>query len=232
MWDEQFAAFAPHHRVIRYDARGFGRTTSESGTFSDRQDIVDLLAHLGIARAAILGLSRGGHLAIDFTLEHPELVDALIAVAAGVSGYQNTPTAAEMQLFGRYRALWERRDIAELTEFEVRIWADGPGQPEGRAPAPVRDRVRQMVANNYATHQETLQSPPLEPPAIERLGEVRAPALVIVGDLDFSDTIAAMDALAMGLPNARQVVFPGVAHMVNMEQPERFNATVLEFLAS
>lgn len=119
----------------------------------------------------------------------------------------------------------------ELTDFEVRIWADGPGQPAGRAPAQVRDRVRQMVANNYASHQEELVSPPLEPPAIERLGEIRVPTLVIVGDLDFSDTIAAMDVLAQGVPNARQVVFPGVAHIVNMEQPERFNATVLAFLA-
>lgn len=88
-----------------------------------------------------------------------------------------------------------------------------------------------MVAHNYTSHQEELASPSLEPPAIERLGEMRVPTLVIVGDLDFSDTIAAKDALAQGIPNARQVVFPGVAHMVNMEQPEHFNATVLAFLA-
>lgn len=232
MWDEQFSAFTPHYRVIRYDARGFGRTISESGDFSDREDIVALLAHLGITRTAVLGLSRGGHLAIDFTLEHPELVDTLIAVAAGVSGFPFAPTEAETQLFNQYEALIEQKDYARLTDLGVHIWVDGPAQPEGRGPASVRSRVRQMMTNNYALHPEELRSPRLDPPAFARLGEIRVPALVCIGDLDFSDTIAAMDALTRGIAGAREVVFPGVAHMVNMEQPARFNSIVLEFLAS
>lgn len=230
MWDEQLAPFARHHRVIRYDKRGFGKTTTEDGAFSGRQDIVELLGHLGVNRTAVLGLSNGGQLAIDFTLEHPELVEALIAVAAGVSGYEPSATEAEMRLFDEYLALQEQQDTAGLVELGVRVWCDGPGQPEGRADARVRERIRASLANNYRTHHEELQPRPLEPPAIERLGAIRAPTLAVAGDLDESGTVAAMTLLGERVAGARHVVFPGVAHMVNMEAPERFNALVLEFL--
>jgi 3-oxoadipate enol-lactonase len=230
MWDEQFSAFAQRYRVIRYDTRGFGKTTSGDVSFSNRQDIVDLLRHLGIERTAILGLSRGGQIAIDFTLEHPEMVTALIAVAAGVSGFEGPATDAEKQLFTEYERLEEEKDYETLTEFEVRVWADGPGQPAGRAAASVRERLREMIANNYRLHHEQTQPRVLEPPAVDRLGEIQVPTLVIWGDLDFSDVGAAMGLLAERVSGAQQVGFPGVAHMVNMEQPERFNAVVLDFL--
>lgn len=234
MWDEQFAAFARHYRVIRFDKRGFGKTTSQNGAYSFRQDIVTLLHHLGVSRTAILGLSNGGALALDFTLEHPELVDALIVVAGGVSGLQESPvppTPAEIELFSQYEAAEQRKDYDTLTELGVRAFGDGPGQPEGRAETSVRERMRDMIANNYRLHSAELVEPRrLEPPAIGRLGEIHVPTLVIVGDLDETVTIAMMNMVAEGVVGARKVVFPGTAHMVNMEQPERFNATVMRFL--
>lgn len=230
MWDEQLAVFARHYRVVRYDKRGFGRSTSQDGTYSPRADLVALLAHLGIAKTAVLGLSNGGALVLDFTLEHPELVDALIVVAGGVGGFEWEPTPAEMALFSEYETLEEHKDYPGLIEIGLRTWADGPGQPEGRADAPVRERLREMMTEMYRDHHEELRSARLEPPAAGRLGEIHVPTLVIVGDLDVSDTIGAMDYLARHVAGARKVVFPGTAHMVNMEQPERFNATVLRFL--
>lgn len=230
MWDEQFDTFARRYRVIRYDHRGFGKTTSEDVTFSHRQDIVALLRHLGVEKTAVVGLSNGASLALDFTLEHPELVDALIVASGGISGNQPSATEAEIPLFGTYAALLERQDYAALTDLAIRVWADGPNQPEGRADPQVRERVREMVANNYRTHHEKFQPLELDPPAIGRLDAVRMPTLAIAGDLDFSGTIAAMKLLGQRVSGARYVVFPGAAHMVNMEQPERFNALVLEFL--
>src|SRR5690349_8638123 len=73
-WDEQVAAFAPHYRVIRYDTRGFGKTRTEPVAFSNRQDLYELLTHLGVEKAYLIGNSRGGQIAFDFTLEHPEMV--------------------------------------------------------------------------------------------------------------------------------------------------------------
>ena len=231
MWDEQISAFAQRYRVIRYDTRGFGKTTSEDVSFSNRQDIVDLLRHLGIERTAILGISRGGQIAIDFTLEHPEMVTALIPVAAGVGGYEAPATDAEKQLFTEYERLETAKDYEALTEFEVRVWADGPGQPAGRAAAPVRERLREMIANNYRLHHEDAKPRVLEPPAVDRLGEIHVPTLVIWGDLDFTEVGATAKLLLERVSGAQEAFFPGVAHMVSMEQPERFNTVVLDFLA-
>lgn len=231
MWDDQWDAFAQRHRVVRYDARGFGRTTMEDVVFSNRDDIARLLQHLGIERTAVLGISRGGTIAIDFTLEHPEIVTALIAVAAGLSGFDGESTAAETAIFEEMEQAWNARDFERVADLDVRIWVDGPGQPAGRADARVRERVRQMCLNNYRGYHTDGQPQPLDPPAVHRLHEIRVPTLVIVGDLDTSTTLAMADRLAAEIGGAGKVVFEGVAHMVNMEQPARFNQVVLDFLA-
>lgn len=232
MWDTQVAALADQYRVIRYDTRGFGRTTSENVSFSNRQDIVDLLNHLGVTTTYVMGLSRGGMIALDFTLEYPDLVAGLIVVAGGMSGFEWEPTPAEIAQFDLMETAEKRKDFAKLTAMEVRMWVDGPSQPEGRAATVVRENVCAMIAKNYQNHTEELEPRGLEPPAFGRLAEVGVPVLVIIGGLDVSDTIAAMHALAAGVPNGREVVFPDTAHMVNMEQPERFNAVVRDFLAN
>jgi 3-oxoadipate enol-lactonase len=235
MWDEQVASFARRYQVISYDARGFGRSKTEAVSFSNRQDLCDLLAHLECSKATVLGISRGGQIAIDFTLEHPELVRALIPVAAGLSGYQHQPTPAEASLqqkFEEMDALWEKHDFQKLVEYEMQVFVDGPGQPFTRVPATLRERVRAMDMANYVNQTIEPSAQPLDPPAAGRLAEIHVPALVIVGDLDTPSSQIMADLMVKGIAGARKVVFPGVAHMVNMEQPEQFNRVVLEFLGS
>lgn len=233
MWDEQVEAFAPSYRVIRYDSRGYGRSETEEGIFSDRADLAALLDRLGVEKAHVLGLSRGGGIAVGFCLEYPERVTALVPVASGVDGlegWEALVTPAENAASAAMEALWGARDFDTLTDLEVRYWADGPGQPEGRAEASVRERLRDMI-------QFTRQNQPVEPtlsrldpPALRRLAEIRVPTLVMYGDLDESVVMAGCEQLAKGIAGARKVVFPGVAHMVNMERPAEFNRLVLEFL--
>src|SRR4030042_4061059 len=74
MWEDQFNLFSQSYRVIRYDTRGFGKSRTETTEFSNRQDILDLFKHLGVERACVIGISRGGQIAIDFTLEHTDSV--------------------------------------------------------------------------------------------------------------------------------------------------------------
>ncbi len=235
MWDEQFVPFAERYRVIRYDTRGFGKTRTEGVEFSNRQDLYDLLTHLGVEQAYVVGLSRGGQIAVDFTLEHPEMVAALIPAAAGVSGYDapvedSDAAQQEAALFTRMEELWEKGAHDELQDLEVHAWVDGPRQPVGRAAPEVRERVREMNAGAYNRGEPEPKPQPLDPPAAGRLHEIAVPTLVLIGDLDELVTQAMAEYLAQQIPGARQVVFPGAAHMVNMEQPERFNEVVLEFL--
>jgi 3-oxoadipate enol-lactonase len=235
MWDAQLDEFTRHFSVIRYDTRGYGRSRTEDTGFSNRQDILDLLDHLGVEKTHLIGVSRGGQIAIDFALEHPERVSALIPVSAGVSGYEHEPDGSEksrieMQMFNTMDELWEQNKLDQLNEMEVQMWADGPGQPAGRAAPHVRESVRQMNANNLRREDGKPIPQPLEPPAIGRLSEIKAPCLVIVGDLDTTATLVMADIMARGIPHARKLVFHSAAHILSLEQPEKFNREVIHFL--
>jgi pimeloyl-ACP methyl ester carboxylesterase len=230
-WDPQVPAFTRHHRVVRYDTRGFGGTTTANVPFSNRGDLAALLDHLGIERTAVLGTSRGGSIAVDFTLEHPDRVSALIPVASGLGGFDVQPTPEEQALWDEYDRRYDAKDWDWIIETETAFWVDGPGQPPERVPAAIRDRVHAWIAESYRDHaSEDPQPEPLVPPAVGRLGEIAVPTLVMVGDLDEPATIEACRRLARDIPNARLELFEGVAHMVNLEQPERFARLVLDFL--
>src|SRR5260370_40746447 len=86
MWDDEFAVFAQHYRVIRYDVRGFGKTALPQVPYTDRQGLSNLLSCLGVEKTYVMGLSLGGEIAIDFTLDYPHMVDALLLVVTSVTG--------------------------------------------------------------------------------------------------------------------------------------------------
>jgi pimeloyl-ACP methyl ester carboxylesterase len=231
-WDPQIPEFARRHTVVRYDTRGFGRTQTENMSFSNRADLVAVLDHLGIERTHLLGTSRGGSIALDATLEFPERIASLIVVAGGISGFDSPSTSEDTAVFEELESRWEAKDWAALTDGETALWVDGPGQPPDRVDPVVRRTVHDWIAASYRDHADEEPEPRvLDPPANERLDEVRVPTLVIVGSLDTSGTIASSRRIAEGVADARLEVIEGVAHMVNLEQPDRFTALVLDFLA-
>jgi pimeloyl-ACP methyl ester carboxylesterase len=235
MWDDQFNLFSQNYRVIRYDTRGFGKSRTETTGFSNRQDIVDLFNHLGVERACVIGISRGGQIAIEFTLEHPERVFALVAVAAGVSGYDYHPDGSEkaiheIELFNHMDELWEKKSFDELADLEVHAWADGPSQPIGRASARIREYLHKIIRANYTRQDGQVTPQPLSPLATSRLAEIHVPTLVLVGDYDKLVILEMADYLEKGIPGARKIVFPDTAHMIPLEQPEKFNELILDFL--
>jgi len=229
LWDDQFDVFAQHYRVIRYDIRGFGNSDVPAGPYSNYEDLYGLLKFLGVEKAYVMGLSMGGGIAIDFTLAHPEMVAALIPVAAGVSGFQSSE--ASRQKWAEIEKATERGDIAQAVELENRMWTDGPNRRPEQVNPVVRQRVAEMNTHNYALLNPDAPLPQgLEPPAISRLSEIRVPTLIIVGDEDVQDILVIADILEAGIAGAKKVVIPGTAHHLNMEKPEEFNQVVLTFL--
>lgn len=229
MWDGQAAALRDEHQVIRYDTRGFGRTETEAVAFSNRADLAALLDHLGERSAHVVGLSRGGMIALDFALESPDRVRSLTVAAGGIGG-RMSPDEAPDSTWEEPERLIEEKDWQGIADWETRYWADGPGQPESRVPE-VRAKVHDWVLRNYEAEKEEGEPQPLQPPAAERLGELRAPLLVMVGTLDDPGTVESMRYLASVVPGARLEEFE-TAHMINLEEPERFNRVLRAFLDS
>lgn len=231
MWDEQVAAFAQHYQVIRYDMRGFGKTPMNAKQpYANSRDLHALLAYLKIERAFILGCSMGSATAIDFTLEHPETVAALIAVTSGISGFEfsdNEPLALYQEHIGAI----ERGDIARASEVEAQYWLCGPQRTLEQVDAHILARVSEMnviALTNKTSEQENEQQ--LEPPAVGRLSEISVPTLVIIGDLDDANIVTCGELLATNISGAKRVVMQGTAHLPSMERPAEFNQIVLDFL--
>lgn len=229
MWDEQAIALRDAYRVIRYDTRGFGRTETDAVEFSNRADIAALLDHLGEGSAHVVGLSRGGMIALDFALEFPDRVRSLVVAAGGIGSYES-PDDADASVFEEPEKLLEARDWEGISEWETAYWADGPGQPKGRVDPALRAKVHDWILTNYRAEKEEGQPQRLDPPAAGRLSELKAPLLVMIGTLDEAGTQESMRHLAQAVPGARIEVFEGAAHMLNLEQPERFNTLLRGFL--
>jgi 3-oxoadipate enol-lactonase len=228
MWDDQVPALRDAYRVIRYDTRGFGRTETDAVEFSNRADIAALLDHLGEESAHVVGFSRAGSIALDFTLEYPDRVRSLVVGAGGIGGYQS-PDGSPDEDFEVEEKLYEAKDWEGLASWEADYWGNGPGQPTDRVPQ-VRARIHDWELANYRAEKVEGMPQVLDPPAAGRLGELKVPLLVILGTLDEPGTSGSMRHLAESVPHARLEVFEDVAHMLNLERPERFNALLREFL--
>ncbi|MFN8445191.1 MAG: alpha/beta hydrolase [Caldilineaceae bacterium] len=225
MWQPQLDAFAAHHSVLLYDLRGFGRSPLPDGEYSHVDDLLTLMDHLQIESAALIGLSRGGGVAINFTLAHPGRVNHLVAVDSVLDGHRWSDSQRSAD-----QAVWDcaKRDGLEAGKA---AWLAHPLFVAPFRQASVKAAAAQMVADYSGWHffnRDPVRS--LKPYAIERLHEITCPTLTIVGEEDLIDFQQIADSLSSKVPNGRKVVLPNVGHLSNMEAPESFNQVVLKFL--
>jgi pimeloyl-ACP methyl ester carboxylesterase len=231
MWDDQFLLFARSYRVIRYDARGLGRSGPADTPYSSFDDLYALVRALKLRCVTLVGASLGGAASLDLAVTHPEVVGKLVLVGPGLSGYAwpvedlNQPWRIDA------RAALSRGDTIGVALAWARSDYLLPASEQRRVAA----KLRTLLADNVGfwkgllRHHEGYDTAP-SPPALSRLGAVRAPALLIVGSRDVRDIQMIVDTLGRRLPKARIVVFDGAGHLPSMEQPGRFSAIVLDFL--
>jgi pimeloyl-ACP methyl ester carboxylesterase len=230
-WNNEFAYFAPRFRVLRYDMRGYGKSQPVEGEFSHLQDLEALLDHLGLDQPLVLmGCSMAGTLVMDFTLERPSRVKALIMVDSGPSGL--ALDVPESDLFEEAEKAYQAGDLDRVAEIETHIWFDG----EERDPTQVNQAMRRLAyeMNRTALSHEAKglgkRLPNTQAPAAERLDEIHIPLLIIAGAQDEPYTHAAAAHMVEKIPSARSVVIQDAAHMPNMDHPDEFQRLVAAFL--
>jgi 3-oxoadipate enol-lactonase len=230
MWDPQFNLFAKDYQVIRYDVRGFGRSSRAQNKFSDIEDLHALLKHLGVDKAYIIGVSNGGRIAIDFTANFPDMVDALILVGAGVSGYQNSPEETAFwkefdQQMAPQEELVKQGKLAEAAIMDVDAWACAQDPESRKKIATIALENAHLAVDN----PWKLQVRP-DPPGFMRLAEIRVPTLVMVGDRDVKGMQMAANIVHSKIPGSKHLVVNGADHILNTSRPDEFNRAVFDFL--
>ena len=225
IWDEQFPVLARAYRVVGYDVRGFGRSPAATAPWSCTRDLLSLMDQLGIERATLVGLSLGGRIAIDFALEHPGRVSALVLAGPGLSGFDWSDDGRDN--YAKILAAAQAGNQEQAAE----LWLQGPYMAPAMENATLAARLRTLARENARCW---LDNPLLErdlvPPASGRLREIKAPTLAIVGERDVPDIQRIVTRIAAEVPGARKVVVRGAGHMVNMEKPEEFTRILLDFL--
>lgn len=234
MWERETSIHSADHRVVTFDYRGYGGTPPARGPFSYVQDLVDLIAKLRLERPFVVGASMGGAQAIDLALEHPESVRGLLLVAPGLSGGFEPPFEPDEQAAF---ALDEKRST-EISE----AWSKGERE---RAIELLRalwcsalqgtsvDLFRRMVAENAAEvfDDRSAKLARRAPPAAARLGSVRVPTTVIVGERDNPSSIPFARRIARGIPGSRLLTIPGADHMLNLSRPDAFDSALRDAIA-
>ncbi|MGH3131318.1 MAG: alpha/beta fold hydrolase, partial [Gaiellaceae bacterium] len=174
----------------------------------------------GIERAALVGVSRSGSIAINFALTHPGRVWALVPVASGLGGFRMNPYSSEQK--EAYDAAAEAGDWRRAAEVDLEVWAPLGG--EGRLGELFYENARAAETEHHAR--------PLDPPAAGRLAEISAPTLVVTGARDVPEMTEIGDRLEAEIAGARRFVLQDADHIVPMRQPEEFSGLVLAFLDS
>ena len=223
-WDEQFPALADGFKLIRYDRRGYGRSSRPERPFSNLADLERLFQELKIGKACLIGSSAGGGLAVDFALRHPEQVTGLILVGAVVSGLGFTE---HFQTRGGRFGPADMSDAAALRKYFISDpYSVSPANPAAR------ERVKALMEANPQNldpahrrlHRDEARS------SLRQLSELRVPALILVGEDDIPDVHAHAGAINAGIAGSERVVIPQAGHLLPLEQPVRFNELAIRFL--
>lgn len=230
MWAEQMRKLAEEgYHVISYDRRGYGETETQNVPFNHLVDLEAVLDGLSIHAAILVGSSRGGALAIDFALEHPERTIGLVLIGTAITGADDAEIpeeAADLEDALEYAT--ERGNIDTVNRIEAHLWLDGPLSEAGRVQGEVRDLFLRMNATHLNHPELTEEEFPDD--AIDNLSAITAPTLLVVGELDLPDIIDRHEDLSEELENAFAVVLEDTAHLPSLERPDLFNPILLEFL--
>jgi 3-oxoadipate enol-lactonase len=231
MWDELVESLAPEFTVLRYDMRGYGESTLPPGPFSQARDLLGLLDHVAIDRAALVGVSYGARVALDTAFSAPERITCLVLAAPALRGHEWSDVVRE---FGdEEERLLDAGEIEAATELNVRLWVDGPNRKADAVAEEVRERVREMQRRAFEIQVEAYSTDPApgpEDPLTVRLDEIQAPALVLVGGADAPDFPQIAEKLEAELPSVRKVVLEDTAHTIPLERPGEFTELTLAFL--
>lgn len=229
MWDAQAEALAATHRVVRFDARGFGGSEAGDGPLAMERiadDGAALLDHLGIGRVVVGGCSMGGYAAFAFVRRHPQRLAGLVL--------QDTKAGADTAEAKANRATLAAKVLAEgapaaAEAFLPKLVGETTHRERPGLVAGLRERILSTSPRGIANALHGLAA---RADSRETLPTVAVPTLVLVGAEDVLTPPAEATTMAAAIPHARLDVVPRAGHLASLESPDAVNAALRAFLAS
>ena len=213
-WDAVWKPLCMKYHTVRYDRRGYGRSEAPKNQFAPAADLFELLSHLKIEHAVVVGSSSGAVLAIDFALAHPEMVDGLFLIGPIVNGMDVSTAFIERG----------EKNMAPLKNGDAKGAAENWSKDRyliGEGHDAARKQVYDVLADNpqnlkYTGEFEIRNARP----SSSRLAEIHAPTSIVVGEFDISDVHAHAGTIEAEIPGAQRDIIINAGHLVQVEQPD------------
>jgi 3-oxoadipate enol-lactonase len=234
MWDPQWPALTAGRDALRLDLRGFGESTERpAGALSPVEDVTDTLTELGVGRCHLVGASFGAGVAVEVALTAPGRVESLLLSAPGGSLIAEASPDL-LAFFDAEGSALSRGDLGAAVEANLVAWVDGSHRGPGAVDPAVRELVAQMQLRAFelTVGWDDVEEKELDPPALERLAEIRARTLVLVGGLDVDAILDTARLLSDGIRGVRRIDWPDTAHLPSMERSEDFLPLLLHWVAA
>ena len=234
MWDPIWPGLTADHDAVRLDLRGFGESVElPNGALSPVDDVLNTLAELDIAQCHLVGASLGAGVAVEATLTEPaKVLSLLLSAPAGSLLAALTP---DLRAFlDAERSALGRGDLDGAVEANLSWWVDGSRRDGDHVDSAVRVSVGQMQRRAFEVTAgwDDVEETELDPPALDRLTEIRIPTLILIGALDLDAVHDAARRVVDGIAAARLIEWPDVAHLPSMERPDDFLELLRDWLPS
>jgi len=223
-WEASVPIFSKDYQVITVDIRGHGKTDKPKGPYSIKnfaKDIADILMSLGFNSVNVLGISLGGMIVIQLTIDYPELIKTLAVV-------NSAPTSGDLSLFEK--VINDRIEIIKakgmrgIGEAIAPVLFIKPEQEELR-----NKFVERWAENNPEAYISALKSIKAWSVSDDQLHTIKCPTLILASDQDYSP-VSVKKELVKKIQNSHLVIINDARHALPIEKPEEFNAAVMEFL--
>jgi 3-oxoadipate enol-lactonase len=221
MWDPQVAAFKDRYCILNYDMRGHGKSAAPAGPYTLEllaDDVLGLMKHLGIARATFMGLSIGGMIGQTLALKEPKRFDKMVLADTGHS----QPPEALKQWEERIR-IAQTQGMKALVPSTMERWFTPAFRESPQAKA-----IAKLIENTPVAGYVGCGQAIMKLNTTARLKEIRLPVLAIAGEAD--PAAPGTKYVGENIPGAKLVMLAQAAHIANLEQPEKFNQALRDFL--
>jgi len=225
MWWPQIDLFASTYNVLRYDTRGHGASSAPEGPYSLEQladDLLQLLAAVGIERCHYVGLSMGGMIGQAAVLRNPQPFATLVLADTS----SRMPPESHPIWEGRIAAVGTPEGMGAVAPGTLERWFTAPFRE--REPAAVA-RIDRLIRGTKIAGYVGCSRAIMQLNLTSRLGQVTCPVLVLVGEQDLGTPPAMAEEIARAIPGAQLETIAHAAHFANVEQPQRFNSLMQQF---
>jgi 3-oxoadipate enol-lactonase len=225
MWNPQLSSLESHFQVLRYDMRGHGDSDAPEGAYTLEllaEDAVALLDALGIETVHFVGLSIGGMIGQGFALNHANRLKSLtLCDTSAIMPDEAQPILQERITAARENGMAGQVDGTLERWFTPEYLTENPPEVEM-----IRQQIAATPLAGYIGCSDALRGLNY----LDRLSEIKVPALIMVGEEDPGTPVAASEAIHERIAGSQLVILPSARHLSNIEQAEAFNSSLLDFL--